>query len=55
MHTGGEPLRVFVSGFPEFKGNSVLDYRRYCKENVDHLRTALLFESRGHAVCMGVF
>ena len=30
MHTGGEPLRVIVDGFPELKGNSVLDYRRYC-------------------------
>jgi len=48
MHTGGEPLRVIVDGFPELKGNSVLDYRRYCKENYDHLRTALMFEPRGH-------
>lgn len=48
MHTGGEPLRVIVDGFPELKGNSVLEYRRNCKENFDHLRTALLFEPRGH-------
>ena len=46
MHTGGEPLRVIVDGFPELKGNSVLEYRRYCKENFDHLRTALMFEPR---------
>ena len=25
MHTGGEPLRVIVDGFPELKGNSVLE------------------------------
>lgn len=49
MHTGGEPLRVILDGFPELKGNSVLDYRRYCKENYDHLRTSLIFEPRGHA------
>ena len=49
LHTGGEPLRVIVDGFPELKGNSVLEYRRYCKENFDELRTALLFEPRGHA------
>ncbi|MCG8733848.1 proline racemase family protein [Tenacibaculum finnmarkense] len=48
MHTGGEPLRVIVDGFPELKGNSVLEYRRYCKENYDNLRTALMFEPRGH-------
>ena len=53
MHTGGEPLRVIVSGFPELKGNSVLEYRRYCKENFDDLRTALLFEPRGHADMYG--
>ncbi len=53
MHTGGEPLRVIVSGFPELKGNSVLEYRRYCKENFDYLRTALMFEPRGHADMYG--
>lgn len=53
MHTGGEPLRVIVDGFPELKGSSVLDYRRYCKENFDHLRTGLLFEPRGHADMYG--
>ncbi|EAR02987.1 proline racemase family protein [Maribacter sp. HTCC2170] len=53
MHTGGEPLRVIVGGFPELKGESVLDYRRYCKENYDHLRTALMFEPRGHADMYG--
>ena len=53
MHTGGEPLRVIVDGFPELKGNSVLDYRRFCKENYDDLRTALMFEPRGHADMYG--
>ncbi|MGW9685516.1 proline racemase family protein [Flagellimonas sp. 2504JD1-5] len=53
MHTGGEPLRVIVDGFPELKGNSVLEYRRYCKENYDDLRTALMFEPRGHADMYG--
>ncbi|SIQ10241.1 proline racemase family protein [Maribacter ulvicola] len=53
MHTGGEPLRVIVNGFPELKGNSVLEYRRYCKEHYDELRTALMFEPRGHADMYG--
>lgn len=53
MHTGGEPLRVIISGFPELKGNSVLEYRRYCKENYDYLRTVLMFEPRGHADMYG--
>ena len=53
MHTGGEPLRVILDGFPELRGNSVLEYRRYCKENFDHLRTGLMFEPRGHADMYG--
>ena len=53
MHTGGEPLRVIVDGFPELKGTNVLEYRRYCKENHDDLRTALMFEPRGHADMYG--
>ncbi len=53
MHTGGEPLRVIIDGFPELKGNSVLDYRRYCNENFDQLRTTLMFEPRGHADMYG--
>lgn len=53
MHTGGEPLRIILDGFPELKGNSVLEYRKYCKENFDYLRTALMFEPRGHADMYG--
>ncbi len=53
MHTGGEPLRVIVEGFPTLNGNSVLEYRRLVKENYDHLRTALMFEPRGHADMYG--
>ena len=54
MHTGGEPLRVILSGFPEIKGNSVLECRQYVKDNFDHLRTALMFEPRGHADMYGL-
>lgn len=53
MHTGGEPLRIIIDGFPELKGNSVLEYRRDIKENYDYLRTALMFEPRGHADMYG--
>ena len=53
LHTGGEPLRVIIDGFPKLKGNSVLEYRQYCKDNFDFLRTALMFEPRGHADMYG--
>ncbi|WP_286264445.1 proline racemase family protein [Thalassotalea atypica] len=52
-HTGGEPLRIVTDGFPELKGNTVLEKRRYCKTHYDHLRTALMFEPRGHADMYG--
>ena len=48
MHTGGEPLRVILSGYPEVKGDSVLAKRRYVREHLDHLRRALMYEPRGH-------
>jgi trans-L-3-hydroxyproline dehydratase len=53
MHTGGEPLRVIIDGFPEIKGNNVLECRNYVKENYDHLRLALMHEPRGHADMYG--
>ena len=52
-HTGGEPFRVIVDGFPELKGNTILDRRRYAKEHYDNLRTALMWEPRGHADMYG--
>ena len=48
-HTAGEPLRIITSGLPELKGKNILERRRYMKENYDHLRTALMWEPRGHA------
>ena len=52
-HTGGEPFRVIVDGFPELKGNTIIERRRYAKEHYDHLRTALMWEPRGHADMYG--
>lgn len=48
MHTAGEPLRVVTTGWPELKGSNVLERRAYMKKHYDHLRTALMFEPRGH-------
>lgn len=53
MHTGGEPLRVIIDGYPPLEGNSVLEYRSFVREHYDHLRTALMFEPRGHADMYG--
>ncbi|MBX3117513.1 MAG: proline racemase family protein [Fimbriimonadaceae bacterium] len=48
MHTGGEPLRIVKSGYPPIPGSTILDKRRYARENLDHLRRFLMFEPRGH-------
>lgn len=53
LHTGGEPLRVIMGGYPELAGNSVMEYRRSCRESNDHLRKLLMFEPRGHADMYG--
>lgn len=52
-HTAGEPLRVITGGLPEIPGDDILSRRRYLKENLDHLRTALMWEPRGHADMYG--
>jgi trans-L-3-hydroxyproline dehydratase len=52
-HTEGEPLRVITSGFPDLPGGTILARRRYAKENLDHLRKALMWEPRGHADMYG--
>ena len=53
MHTEGEPLRVIVDGLPALQGNSILEYRRFMRENLDEFRTALMWEPRGHADMYG--
>jgi trans-L-3-hydroxyproline dehydratase len=52
-HTGGEPFRVITGGLPDLPGETILARRRYAKEHYDHLRTALMWEPRGHADMYG--
>ena len=54
MHTGGEPLRVILSGIPEIKGSTVLEKRSYMKSHFDHFRKLLMLEPRGHADMYGL-
>ena len=54
MHTGGEPLRIIETGFPEIKGQTILDKRTYIRENFDCIRKTLIFEPRGHFDMYGV-
>jgi proline racemase len=52
-HAGGEPLRIITGGLPPIPGDTILARRRYMRENLDHLRTALMWEPRGHADMYG--
>jgi proline racemase len=48
MHTGGEPTRIVVDGWPRFSARTFLDKRREARERFDHLRRGLMLEPRGH-------
>ncbi len=52
-HTAGEPFRVITGGLPPLPGETILARRRYMQDNLDHLRTALMWEPRGHADMYG--
>ena len=52
-HTAGEPLRIITGGLPPLPGATVLAKRRYFRENLDHIRTGLMWEPRGHADMYG--
>lgn len=52
-HTGGEPLRIITSGYPDVPGSTILERRAYALENLDHLRRMLMLEPRGHADMYG--
>jgi trans-L-3-hydroxyproline dehydratase len=52
-HTAGEPLRVIVDGVSEIPGKTILKKRRWAQQHLDHLRTGLMWEPRGHADMYG--
>lgn len=53
MHTGGEPVRVILEGFPQPRGGSVLEKRQDAAGRLDHHRRRLMLEPRGHAEMYG--
>jgi proline racemase len=55
LHTAGEPLRVVTAGVPRIPGKTMLEKRRYAKENLDHIRKSLMWEPRGHADMYGAY
>ena len=47
-HTMGEPTRIVTGGIPNIKGNTMAEKKEYLEKNLDHLRTAIMLEPRGH-------
>ncbi|THB80313.1 MAG: proline racemase [Desulfobacteraceae bacterium] len=52
-HTGGEPLRIILEGYPDLPGDTILLKRRYATAHYEDIRKALMWEPRGHADMYG--
>ena len=52
-HTGGEPLRIIIDGYPELMGKTILEKRNDALLNYDHIRKAIIWEPRGHSNMYG--
>ena len=52
-HTGGEPTRLVMDGFPELEGSTLAEQRDSLRERHDHWRRACLLEPRGNDVLVG--
>jgi 4-hydroxyproline epimerase len=52
-HTCGNPVRVVVGGGPIFPDVPIAEKRRLFLEKHDWIRTALMFEPRGHDIMSG--
>jgi len=46
-HTEGQSTRVVIGGLPNLPGKTMAEKRDFMKQNLDHLRTAILHEPRG--------
>ena len=52
-HTGGEPTRVVVHGFPNLGNGTMADRLEVFKSRFDHLRRAIVREPRGYDAIVG--
>ena len=52
-HTCGNPVRLVYRGAPPLEGDSMLDRQQHFVAEYDWIRTALMFEPRGHAMMSG--
>ncbi|MGN9840502.1 proline racemase family protein [Nonomuraea sp. H19] len=52
-HTEGMPTRVITGGIGVIPGASMAERRVYFRDHLDHIRTLLMTEPRGHAAMSG--
>ncbi|MEV5754771.1 proline racemase family protein [Actinoallomurus sp. NPDC052308] len=52
-HTEGMPTRVVTGGVGVIPGATMFERRAYFMEHLDHIRTLLMYEPRGHASMSG--
>ncbi|MCF4996591.1 4-hydroxyproline epimerase [Pseudomonas syringae] len=52
-HTGGEPTRLVMSGFPQLPGRTMAEKRDALRDQHDQWRRACLLEPRGNDVLVG--
>ncbi|ASU81675.1 proline racemase [Nocardiopsis gilva YIM 90087] len=52
-HTEGMPTRVITGGVGVIPGDTMAERRHHFIEHLDHLRTLLMYEPRGHASMSG--
>ena len=48
FHTAGIGMRLLTAGVPRVPGATIAEKRRYFEKHLDHLRTGLCLEPRGH-------
>jgi len=52
-HTCGNPVRLVTGGGPALQGSTMIERRAHFEREYDWVRTALMFEPRGHEVMSG--
>ncbi|HLR21744.1 MAG TPA: proline racemase [Tissierellaceae bacterium] len=52
-HTMGEPNRTVIGGLPIIHGETMAEKKEYLENNLDHIRTAIMHEPRGHRDMFG--
>ncbi len=52
-HTGGEPTRVVIDGFPDLGSGSMAERLEIFRRDHDKLRSAIVCEPRGHDAVVG--